>query len=397
MNKRNVLAIMSVLLIVGVLICIQTYLNNLENTLIISIPSKDYFSDGIEHYGLNDFMSRYPQVKLSLKVQEDPSNPFQSAADVYILNPTNYNVAATLDNKELLDLSDLISADSTDHLHRLDLFTNSDGELIALPLFLGVYMLNNSTSVVNLADNIADSNIGTWNILYKSPDKALLLTDPSLLIIARQLSELAYTAATTDSPIVKQQLEQYLLDLKNLSESDTLDLLPSANSVPSYLTLEHGMLLDWFQATESTTIVHIPLPHYEAGIPLTPLAARIGVVSQNTKHASLSVSFLESFVSLDAQIQLPTAGTVRTDIWSEIVRQYAEKTAWSANSHLWWGEPISHDAYKQYQLSVASGFLGHESFQDTAKAIPLIKQFLTGELPMCTVLDYLQTAALSRN
>lgn len=388
---------MSLFLIVGILIVVEAYHNSVENTLIISVPSADYFNDGIELYGLNAFRREYPHVKTRIIVQKDSSNPFHSYADVYILNPTNYNVAATLDNKALLDLSDLISADSAEHLYRLDLFTNSDGELIALPLFLGVYMLNNSTSVVDFANNHSDLDIESWSILDATHPQELLLTDPTLLIIARQLSELAYASATSNDHLVKQQLAQYLLDQKRLIESNMLVLVPSANAFPSVLTIEHGMLLDWFQSNGSDAAVHIPLPHYKAAIPLTPLAARIGVVSKSTKHASLAVSFLESFVSLDAQMQLPTAGTVRTDIWDEMNKQYAENTEWAINNRLWWGVPISNNAYKQYQLAISSGFLGHGSYQDTAREIPTIKRFLTGELSLSVVLDYLQSTALRYN
>lgn len=390
MNKRIVTIAIIVLATIMVVVFPSIY-NSAHNELVVSVPIATYFADGIEEYALAKFKCENPKVNVRIVVQQDKSSPFTEVADIYILSPQFADVALLIQSENNLVLDNYISKDTKDNIWCIDLLRNAENQLVAIPLFIGVYMINNS---VGIEGGGILSNTYTWRDIYNSYGKCEVLTEDFLLILTRQAEQLAFL--TYEKLPSNDVLCDYLTDLKMLMKTaillDGKYIYDSMRAIP----LEHGMLCDWRQRAAANGSLYRIMPQYGQKN-LTPLAIRAGVIAKSTKKAELAVEFLESFISLDAQMQLPTAGTVRVDLWAEINRQYVFKSDWAIENVQWWGMPISPMTFQQYQEAIQTGFVGHGSFQQTQELSPVLWDYISGQLSLDTTIEILTQAVIQRN
>lgn len=388
MNKRIVIAITALLVIISLITSVLIIAPC--NKLVVSVPASDYFSEGVEEYGLSAFQKNHPEVNVQILVQKDRSNPFAEQADVYILSPQFFDVESLIQRDDCLVLDELISQDTKENLWCLDLLKNTNQQLVALPLFIGVYMINNSAGIGLECDATTPH---TWRDIFDSYGECEVLTENTLLILTRQVEQLAYLTYTGQQS--EGVLRNYLEDLKTLTGTSKLENGMYGTASMRTILVEHGMLCDWFQPVEDNTALYCSLPQYGQEN-LTPLAIRVGVIAKSTKEPELAVAFLESFVSVEAQLQLPTAGNVRSDMWQEINQQYRNNTEWSIENQRWWGMPVSAKTYQHYRTSINSGFVGCGSFQQTQEMTAVLWDYLSGNIPLETVVKLFIEAIIQR-
>lgn len=314
-----------------------------------------------------------------------------SHADVFILSPQFFDISTLLYRDDCLVLDDYISQDTREDLWCLDLLKNTRQQLIALPMFIGVYMLNNS---MGIDFNEYATPLYPWQNVFNSYGSCEVLTEDFLLILTRQVEQLTYLCCTDKQS--EDTLRCYLEDIKLLT--GTAILLNGMHVTDSMKTLpvEHGMLCDWFQKAKKNSSLYCALPQYGVDN-MTPLAFRVGIVAQSAQNAKLAVAFLESFVSLEAQFQLPTAGCIRRDLWQEMNLQYSSNSDWAIENRQWWGLPVSAETFQQYQIALQSGFIGCGAFQQTQEMTDILWSYISGQLTLETTIDYFFQAIMHRS
>lgn len=394
-----------VMLVIALAFALPNAVSESTNTLVVSVPTEMYFEDAVEAEGLRQFCSQYPDWKIEVVVQSEMEALFDKKADVYFVNPTWVDIAATIESPKLAALDAYLSQDTKENVYLMDQMMNAKGETTGIPVFIGVTMLHVGGEQLYTyiesknASPISSATFKGWDSLYdwmsafpfaqNDPYTALVVQDDLTRHLQLMATSNGYRQINFNTAEIREVLTQWKAfakaELISLGQQDNEGRSEYKEHMVSFLT---GLYLDWDEQYGDVPL-YMPIP----GIEKTnscPLAVCIGAVSAESAHPDMAVLFIECFISPEAQLALPTGGLVRKDAWAEITRRYSEKDAW-AQSMERWGNPILQECYENYAYSITHGRIGIGSYRSTQTATLIVKQYLMDEIDLDTALNALQT------
>lgn len=374
------------------------------NKLTVSIPTEGYFDWLTEMTGLEQFKREHPEWELEFVVGPLADEPFTQGCDVYIGGANSFNIIQCLYSDRLMALDPYISDDTRKNVFALDLLTNKNGELCALPMFLGVPMVMVGNEEVYWWIDKAgyplfkEEAFETWEGLYewarglRFEDGSISLIDGTN-VIAIQISLMATAKGYDQVDCHTDEIKQLLTDWKRFKDAGLIYVWDPENPFAdpptlSFVSIANGLLLDW-SYTDGEIPLFMPMPGIEennSGV----LVARLGVVAKDSPHAEMAVKFLECFTSLETQMALPTAGVTRKDVRQALFDFYNSGGPAAEDMQIDYGSPISEKSYQNYLYAMAHGRFAFDVYTTGSAPLLVVERYLRGEITLEATLDRLE-------
>lgn len=382
--------------------------------LIVSVPYAHYFDDPIEASELTEFRRLHPECTIKLIVQN--TTKMSKYADVYIVDSEAQRIANMLKMERFASLDELISDDTRENVFILDHLTDNKGDLIALPLIMNVQMLTTMAGFdarLKKAEYpqptedvfLSWESILQWAMNYPyagDDEKSIDVNNDSIeddgvdiscylisgiTVIASQVNLMATDDKTSAVDFDTDEIKGFLKQLRDMFQLGIVGIHEEPINVkdimfPNDALFDAGRLrlLSWTE-TPNEIPTFLPLPNIENNNS-APLFVVAGFVDDSSPRKELAVAFLESLISLEAQMQVPTSGTVRKDLYEAIITEVNNNSEWAREMVRLWRDPISSDVYENYLYTIEHSRIGLGSLLDMLKSAQIIVDYCNDRISL---------------
>ncbi len=371
---------------------------NMETTVLhVSVCYDEYFNGAIEQYGLLDFLKRNEGLTLEISVNE--RFIWSDDIDVYIVSTTNHDLRALINDPRFCDLKPLVNNEIMEQLVIPSWAFSNNHELTALPLFLGTYVLEFNRSYFNkLFSNYPSPDvcktttfldIVSWANEIKLIDDGSLHLIKGILVIANQLNLMAYNIDNNTIDYNSPLIRNYIAILKETYEKKWL-LINSPLDIDDILISGDELFSYNFISLLQDNDKEICFPYTKTDYEYLPTAARVAMISSKSSQKQLGMKFIESFISLEAQMKLPTCGIVRRDIKSIIANEFAQATEWSKHMNNVWGTPLSVEDFDKYFDLIEHSSLVLGTLEESINSANILLQYLQDNITLDEVIIQLE-------
>lgn len=375
---------------------------NAREKLTVAVCYEGYFTDTLEAAGLAFFKEKHPDCEVEVIIHNGKPD-VESKADVYIFSSTTTNIYAALRCAQFVSIADYVSAATRKDCLLTDFLQNTQGELVAIPLFAGTYMIYTQDELITAHDPLVAGffmdGVMTWERLYQRavlfgyPQKSSNAFMGGISFLAQQLNLMAYVGEEIN--FETQEIMQTLSAWKGMYESGLLRIPPvitlegEAFPPADLMTFQLNRMFMWWDNPGFRQSCYT-IPGIEKSNS-NPTSLRAGFVSRDCGNIALAVAFLESFVQKEVQMTYPFSSSVRGDMVSIIKENQKQNTEWFKEMCWWWGKPISESSYRAYEKARKHSRVSIGSFEQNLRTAGILSDYLTGKINQDTALARFET------